>query len=155
MTEEEPKIFISGNLKGLFLETTFIEELIDCLLEAEPRLGGELKTKPINIAFMGSEQIKALNFRFADKDKPTNVLSFPSKGVDFGDESLGDIAICPEIIIKEAIDQGKEKQNHLTHIILHSLLHLVGYVHEDNNSASRMESLEVMVLKKLGIANPY
>ena len=98
---------------------------------------------------------KALNFRFADKDKPTNVLSFPSKGVDFGDESLGDIAICPEIIIKEAIDQGKEKQNHLTHIILHSLLHLVGYVHEDNNSASKMESLEVKVLKKLGIANPY
>ena len=155
MTQTKPKIFISGNLEGLFLETTFIVELINCLLEVEPKLEDAFKAKPINISFMSPDQIRALNSRFADKDKATNVLSFPSEGVDFGDESLGDIAICPEIIIKEAIDQGKEKQNHLTHIILHSLLHLVGYVHEDNNSASRMESLEVKVLKKLGIANPY
>ena len=96
-----------------------------------------------------------MNFRFLNKDRPTNVLSFPPQESSLDDELLGDIAICPEIIKSEANDQKKEKQNHLFHIILHSLLHLTGHYHLDDSSAEIMENIEVEALKKIGIANPY
>ena len=81
--------------------------------------------------------------------------SFPTQESNLDDELLGDIAICPEIIKSEAIDQNKENQSHLFHIILHSLLHLTGHDHSDDNSAEIMENIEVEALKKIGIANPY
>jgi len=155
VTNKTSNIFISGNLGGLTLCESLVEKLISCLIETEPTLKTKLKTKPINISFMSLNEIKRLNFKFAKKDKPTNVLSFPTEGVEFTDETLGDIAVCPEIIIEESIKQGKDEQSHLIHIILHSILHLVGFQHGDRNSATKMESLEVNVLKKLGIANPY
>ena len=155
MTNQTSNIFISGNLDGLTLCESLVEKLIFYLIETEPNLKTKLMTKPINISFMSLDEIKRLNYKFANKDKPTNVLSFPTEGVEFTDETLGDIAVCPEIIIEESIKQGKDKQSHLIHIILHSILHLVGFQHGDRNSASKMESLEVNVLKKLGIANPY
>ncbi len=109
----------------------------------------------MNLSFISKKTIKELNSEFLKKDKPTNVLSFPSTGLSFGDEILGDIAICPEIIKKEAAIQNKEEQDHLSHLIIHSLLHLAGYDHHEADSAKQMESLEVKALKKLGIANPY
>ena len=104
---------------------------------------------------MSKSEIEKLNSKFLNKNKPTNVLSFPSSGFGFDDAFLGDIAICPEIIVNEAHEQGKDKQNHLSHIIMHSLLHLAGYDHQDRYSSELMESLEIIALKKLGIANPY
>ena len=119
------------------------------------RIQKKFKSRHVNLTFITKNEIKELNSKFLNKDQPTNVLSFPSSGLDFEEQLLGDIAICPEIIINEADDQNKDRQNHLSHIILHSLLHLAGYDHQEDSSAEKMESLEIEALKKLGIANPY
>ena len=155
MTAFKTNLFISGDLKGLSCSEESISELIELLIETEPKLEKKIESRPINLNFITKKEIQDLNSKFLNKDQPTNVLSFPSDGLDLSDELLGDIAICPEIIIYEADDQNKDRQNHLTHIILHSLLHLAGYDHQEESSAGLMESLEIKVLKKLGIANPY
>ena len=155
MTAFKTNLFISGDLKGLSCSEESILELIELLIETEPKLEKKIESRPINLNFITKKEIQDLNSKFLNKDQPTNVLSFPSDGLDLSDELLGDIAICPEIISYEADDQNKDRQNHLTHIILHSLLHLAGYDHQEESSAGLMESLEIKVLKKLGIANPY
>ena len=155
MTAFKTNLFISGDLKGLSCSEESISGLIELLIETEPKLEKKIKSRPINLNFITKKEIQDLNSKFLNKDQPTNVLSFPSDGLDLSDELLGDIAICPEIISYEADDQNKDRQNHLTHIILHSLLHLAGYDHQEESSAGLMESLEIKVLKKLGIANPY
>ena len=108
-----------------------------------------------NLVFLTKAEIQDMNKRFAGKDKPTNVLSFPSSE-DLTEESfLGDIAICSELIAEEAISQGKETQDHLIHIFVHGVLHLLGFDHEEHTSAEQMESLEIRILEKIGVADPY
>ena len=108
-----------------------------------------------NLAFLTKAEIQDINKRFAGKSKPTNVLSFPSNE-DLSEEGfLGDIAICSELIAEEAISQGKEIKDHLIHIFVHGVLHLLGFDHEEHSSAERMESLEIRILKKIGVADPY
>lgn len=155
MSVAKSQIFISGNLEGLNCTEKSVSDLIKALLQVKPDLKNSFKDRPVNLSFISKKAIKELNSEFLKKDKPTNVLSFPSTGLSFGDDILGDIAICPEIIKKEAAIQNKEEQDHLSHLIIHSLLHLTGYDHQEADSAKQMESLEVKALKKLGIANPY
>ena len=155
MTFIESNISIIGDLEGLICTERTISELINLIIEVEPSLKKQILNRSVNIKFVSKSEIKELNSKFLNKDKPTNVLSFPSEGLDLDNQLLGDIAICPEIIRNEALTQEKENQNHLSHIILHSLLHLAGFDHEDGHSAIKMESLEVKVLRKIGIANPY
>ena len=108
-----------------------------------------------NLAFLTKAEIQDMNKRFAGNNKPTNVLSFPSYE-DLTEETfLGDIAICSELIVEEAISQGKETKDHLIHIFVHGILHLLGFDHEENSSAEQMESLEIRILKKIGVADPY
>ena len=155
MSVAKSQIFISGNLEGLSCTESSVSDLIEALLQVTPDLKKIFKDRPVNLSFISKKAIKELNSEFLKKDKPTNVLSFPSTGLSFSDEILGDIAICPEIMKKEAAIQNKEEQDHLSHLIIHSLLHLAGYDHQETDSAKQMESLEVKALKKLGIANPY
>ena len=155
MISSSSNIFISGDLEGLSCTEEDISSLIQLLIDTEPSLESLFFKKSVNIRFISKPEIKELNFRFLNKDKPTNVLSFPPQESTLDDELLGDIAICPEIIKSEANDQNKEKQSHLFHIILHSLLHLTGHDHSDDSSAEIMENIEVEALKKIGIANPY
>ena len=155
MRAPESNVFISGNLEGLSCSEKNVLKLIELLIEVEPSLEKQLKSRHVNLTFITKNEIKELNSKFLNKDQPTNVLSFPSTGLDFDERLLGDIAICPEIISNEADDQNKDRQNHLFHIILHSLLHLVGYDHQEDSSAEKMESIEIEALKKIGIANPY
>ena len=108
-----------------------------------------------NLAFLTKVEIQDMNKRFAGKDKPTNVLSFPSNEDLTAERFLGDIAICSELIVEEAVSQGKETQDHLIHIFVHGVLHLLGFDHEERSSAEKMESLEIRVLKKIGVADPY
>ena len=108
-----------------------------------------------NLAFLTKAEIQDLNKRYAGKNKPTNVLSFPSNEDLTERRFLGDIAICSELIIEEAMVQGKEIQDHLIHIFVHGVLHLLGFDHEENSSAEQMESLEIRILKKIGVADPY
>ena len=151
----ESNIFITGNLEDLSCTQKDISEWVQALIDAEEGLDELITAKNINFSFVSEEEIRKLNLTFLKKDKPTNVLSFPSPATDLNQDLLGDIAICIDIIKKESLEQGKEAADHLIHIILHSVLHLVGYDHEDEASANRMELLEITTLKKIGIANPY
>jgi len=102
------------------------------------------------ILLAGDKRLRALNHDFRGKDKPTNVLSFP------GDDGYaGDIAIAYGITRKEAKDAGKSFADHVSHLVVHGVLHLAGYDHERPRDAKVMEPLEVKILKRLGIADPY
>ena len=151
----ESNIFITGNLEDLSCTQKDISEWVQALIDAEEGLDELITAKNINFSFVSEEEIQKLNLTFLKKDKPTNVLSFPSPATDLNQDLLGDIAICIDVIKKESYAQGKETADHLIHIILHSVLHLVGYDHEDEASANKMELLEISTLKKIGIANPY
>ena len=151
----ESNIFITGNLEDLSCTQKDISEWIQALIDVEEGLDELITAKNINFSFVSEEEIQKLNLTFLKKDKPTNVLSFPSPATDLNQDLLGDIAICIDVIKKESYAQGKETADHLIHIILHSVLHLVGYDHEDEASANKMELLEISTLKKIGIANPY
>lgn len=99
------------------------------------------------------EQVRDLNARFRAQDKPTNVLSFPSR---LNPEThLGDVALAFGVCAREAEAQGKSLAHHLQHLVAHGVLHLVGYDHETDAEAVEMEGLEREVLAALGVPDPY
>ena len=104
--------------------------------------------------------IRTLNSNWRGIDKPTNVLSFPALQAPAGAPSdaprmLGDIAIAYETTRKEADDEEKPFDHHLSHLAVHGFLHLIGYDHEKDDDAEAMESLEAEILAQLGIPDPY
>lgn len=106
----------------------------------------------VSVLFTDRERIRELNKEYRGKDSPTNVLSFPNDG----DNILGDIVLCYDIVKQEAIDQGKDFYDHLTHLTVHSILHLLGYDHISEQEAEEMESIEIKILyNEFGIKNPY
>jgi probable rRNA maturation factor len=123
------------------------------------------------IALMACDdaRIAVLNADFRGKPVPTNVLSWPSeeRGVGGGNvpvpppgdaddpEELGDIAIAYDTCAQEAADQGKAMADHVTHLVVHAVLHLLGYDHIDDADAALMEQTEVRILATLGVADPY
>ena len=118
----------------------------------------------IAIRLTDDAEVHALNRDFRGKDKPTNVLSFPQvqddlleslANSDDGEILLGDIVLARETCMREAEEKGVSVVDHATHLIIHGTLHLVGYDHMDDASATAMEALEVKALASLGIANPY
>lgn len=106
----------------------------------------------ITILLSDDKRLKALNRTFRGKDKPTNVLSFPQ---DFGPVQGGDIAIAYGVAAREAKAQGKPFADHAVHLVVHGVLHLGGYDHIRSTDAAVMEPLEVKILKRLGVADPY
>jgi probable rRNA maturation factor len=105
--------------------------------------------------------IRTLNSNWRGIDKPTNVLSFPALpptgagGPDDAPRMLGDIAIAYETTRREADDEQKPFDHHLSHLAVHGFLHLIGYDHETDNDAEAMETLEAEILAQLGIPDPY
>ena len=101
--------------------------------------------------------VRALNARFRDKDRPTNVLSFPAADMSLpGHEPhLGDIVLAFDVCRDEAAAQGKTLASHLTHLVVHGVLHLLGRDHEDEADAEAMEAEERVLLASLGVADPY
>jgi len=106
----------------------------------------------VGVALADDARVRSLNARDRKKDKPTNVLSYPS-----GERgSLGDIVLARQTVWREAREQGKTAADHLAHLVVHGTLHLLGYDHESGEAdAHRMEALERRVLAKLGVADPY
>ena len=110
------------------------------------------------ILFADDQDIRVMNAHFRGKDKETNVLSFPpAPGVaePGGPPHLGDIALAYGTVAREAEAQGKTFDHHLTHLLVHGFLHLVGYDHETPEDAEKMESLERLILEGLAIGDPY
>ncbi len=115
----------------------------------------------IGIACVDNDESHKLNLQYRGKDKPTNVLSFPS---DLPDEMaqildtfpIGDLVISIPVVLQEAIEQNKAPTEHFTHMLVHGTLHLMGYDHETSDEdAEEMEALEIEILAKLGFENPY
>jgi len=110
----------------------------------------------VNLKITDIDEITHLNNTYRAKNKSTNVLSFVNGDISKDiTNNLGDIAICYEYVDKEAKDEGKNLDDHLIHMLVHGLYHILGYDHENNESASVMEAKEINKLKELNIKNPY
>ena len=112
----------------------------------------------LSIVFTDDEHVRALNAAWRGKDKPTNVLSFPAfPEVQRGTlpPLLGDIVLAAETVAGEAAAQRKPLSHHITHLIVHGILHLIGYDHETDAEAEEMEQLERRILAGLDIPDPY
>lgn len=116
-----------------------------------------LQSSEACIALSSDAHVRTLNAGFRGKDNPTNVLSFPAPPgpAPLATQQLGDIVIARETVDREAAERGIPVADHLRHLTVHGLLHLLGYDHETDNEAVRMEKLEVEILAQLGIADPY
>ena len=113
-------------------------------------------TAVASILVTSAEKIQQLNKQYRDKDKATNVLSFPMESPDDVDISLlGDIVLCTTVIKQEAEQQAKSEESHWAHMVVHAMLHLQGFDHIDNDEAEKMEQLEIKILQQLGFDNPY
>ncbi|MBD0414916.1 rRNA maturation RNase YbeY [Oryzicola mucosus] len=124
------------------------------LAEAE----AEGEGSELSLVFTDDASIRDLNAQWREKDKPTNVLSFPAFPVAPGDKlppMLGDIVLACETVFREAELEDKPLGNHITHLVVHGLLHLLGYDHETDEEAEEMEELERRALARLAIPDPY
>ena len=108
------------------------------------------------VRLVSSIEIQALNKEYRSKNQATNVLSFSSNiPLEIGESILGDVVICVEVVREEAALEGKAFSNHLSHMAIHGILHLLGYGHDDLPSANKMEGIEIDFMKKIGLNNPY
>lgn len=129
-----------------------------------PRSDRELA---LTIRVVGAAESRRLNRTWRSKDKPTNVLSFPSALLAPGQNGvpsrfpakelseLGDLAICAPVVAREAREQGKTAQAHWAHMVVHGVLHLLGFDHENDRDADVMEAREAKILAQFGYHNPY
>ena len=112
--------------------------------------------KEVTVRFVNADESQELNHEYRGKDKPTNVLSFPFEcppGVPLN--LLGDLVICVPVIQQEAVEQHKALNDHFAHMTVHGALHLLGYDHIDDDEAEEMEAIEIAILAKLSIDDPY
>ena len=107
----------------------------------------------VAVLLTDDEAVADLNQRFRGKAGPTNVLSFPAPPNPEG--QIGDIALAYGVCVREAQEQGKTLEQHLTHLVAHGVLHLLGYDHETDDEAEAMEALERSILETLGVPDPY
>jgi probable rRNA maturation factor len=127
-------------------------------------LAGVPPTLSLSISLSTDDVVQTLNAQWRGKDKPTNVLSFPMlepaefdalANTDDGEVLIGDVILAHGVCVAEADEKGISLTNHVTHLIVHGTLHLLGYDHIDETQAEHMEALEVKALASLGLANPY
>lgn len=106
----------------------------------------------VTVRFVDAEEGRELNRDYRDKDYATNVLSFV---YDLPPELSGDLVVCLPVVLKEAAEQGKGVEAHFAHMLVHGMLHLQGFDHENNEEAEEMEALEREILGKMGYPDPY
>ena len=128
-------------------------ETIAAAAESEgPGVGGD-----VSLCLADDAALQALNLRWRGLDKPTNVLSFPAAPPGHGRDAttLGDIALAYETLAREAGELGVPLADHYRHLLAHGFLHLIGYDHETDAEAERMEALETRILARFGVGDPY
>lgn len=131
-----------------------------CVLTALRHVRPELTRGEVSVVFADDAFVRALNKEHRQKNAPTNVLSFPQMEPDELDKThdfiaLGDIILAYETVHREAQEQSKSFSNHTAHLIVHSSLHLLGHDHMQDKAAEEMETLEIEIMRTLGIKNPY
>jgi probable rRNA maturation factor len=141
------------------------EEIVRRAAEHAYVVAGPSEDAELCIVLADDGFVQALNKTYRAKDKPTNVLSFPTGGIpfaigaepmiDMGPHLLGDVVLAVETITREAAEQGKSFAHHLTHLVVHGVLHLLGQDHEEDADAEEMEAMERDILEDLDIADPY
>lgn len=110
----------------------------------------------LTVRIVTEEESRQLNFQYRDKDRPTNVLSFPFEAIPgIPLPLIGDLVVCANVVKTEAEQQQKPLMHHWAHMIVHGTLHLLGYDHIEEAEAEEMEALEIRILSTLNIANPY
>jgi probable rRNA maturation factor len=139
-------------------DEAWTEALADAEAIVERAALAALSSRPpgemeITVLLTDDATIRALNARFRDKDAATNVLSFPAP--EFARPHLGDLALAFGTCAAEAKAQDKALADHLSHLTVHGVLHLLGYDHEADDEAEVMEQMERTILKTLGVGDPY
>jgi probable rRNA maturation factor len=123
---------------------------------ASAAVGRNAAGRELSVLLAGRARSRALNARYRGRDHATNVLSFPVlPAAAAHSHLLGELVICPEVLRSEARAQRKSARAHWAHMVVHGVLHLIGYDHELVADAQRMERREIRILRRLGIANPY
>ena len=127
-----------------------------CRSVALAALGSENGPAELSLVLADDEFVQGLNRQFRNIDKATNVLSFPGNtAIDGVPGILGDVVIAYQTASREAIEANIELVDHLSHLIVHGILHLLGYDHENDAEAGKMEGREIEILGALDIADPY
>ena len=140
---------------GDWSDLTDPESIVQAAVDAVARVPGVIASDAtVVVALSTDAAVAKLNGDFRGKAKPTNVLSFPA-GKGAAPDFLGDIILAAETVQREARGQATPLAHHVQHLVVHGLLHLVGYQHETPSDAERMEALEIEILASLNIANPY
>lgn len=129
-----------------------VERLVRRAVRAAVSGARRVRARSLTVALADDKAVRSLNARDRKKDKPTNVLSYPSGETAF----LGDMILAHQTVWREARAQKKTPADHVAHLVVHGTLHLLGYDHETGDAdAERMEALERRILARLGIADPY
>jgi probable rRNA maturation factor len=140
----------ASGIKQVPLRRQFKHWAMVAMQQIEPKgPGGALSIRLVDEA-----ESSELNGHYRSKPYATNILSFPVPP-ELGDKLLGDLAICAQVVQREAAEQQKSADEHWAHLVVHGVLHLKGYDHENDAEAEAMEALEVRILRQLGINNPY
>ena len=142
---------------------TWTPRRADIAAWASAALGRRATNAELSVRLVGRAEGRKLNAQYRGKDYATNVLSFPASpgamppAAAAGDVTthLGDLVICPPVLRAEALEQRKTLRAHWAHLVVHGSLHLIGYDHERDADARRMERREIAVLRRLGFTNPY
>ena len=149
-----PKTAARAKVDVVLIDAAWAKALpgVERLVRKAARAALGAKAKSLTVALSDDRRVQALNKRDRKKDKPTNVLSYPS-----GERTLlGDVVLARQTVWREAREQRKALADHVAHLVVHGTLHLLGYDHETSDAdAERMEALERRILGKLGIADPY
>ena len=123
---------------------------------AQATLDDRLGAAKLVIRIVDEPESQALNRQYRGIDKPTNVLSFPFEAPPHvPSRHIGDLVICAPVVEREAAEQGKPLEAHWAHMVVHGVLHLLGYDHQTDADAETMEGLEIAILGRLGFPNPY
>lgn len=152
----------AGAVTQLELDVQYVSDAGNLPAEADLKrwalaaLQTEREFVELTIRIVDEAESQALNRDYRQRDQPTNVLSFPFEAPPGAvSELLGDLVICAPVVAREASEQGKPLDAHWAHMVVHGVMHLLGYDHERDDEAERMEALEAERLATLGIENPY